>query len=179
MDPKEYIQRVLDGDQEAFSAIVETYQSMVFALCLSVLKNRELAEEAAQDTFVKVYRKLGTFEDKSSLKTWIYRIGYHTAIDYTRKRRMQVQELDSQYNLSDSASNMQEELEQDERVRGLKKAIGLLKDEQALIITLYYLEEKNVKEICEILGLTDSNVKIKLFRARKALKKVLESTSNE
>ena len=175
MDPKAYIQRVLDGDQEAFAFIVQTYQSMVYSLCLSVLKNKELAEEAAQDTFVKVYRKLGTFEDKASLKTWIYRIGYHTAIDYTRKRRILTQELDTQYSLSDDARNMQESLEQDEGTRKLKAAISRLKDEQAMIITLYYLEEKNVKEICSILGMTDSNVKIKLFRARKALKAILES----
>ncbi len=165
----------------AFADLVEKYQSMVYTICLNVVKSEPLAEEAAQDTFVKVYRKIGSFEQQASFKTWLYRIAYNTAIDYYRKKRVKLISMDEEDSVPvrDPSDNQQDYLERKEAHEVLHENIGKLPPDQSVILTLYYLEEKSVKDICECMGLTDSNVKIKLFRARKALRTLLEKTNKD
>jgi RNA polymerase sigma-70 factor (ECF subfamily) len=170
-----YIEAVIGGDQQAFSKLVEKYQNMVFHLCLQILKSRESAEEAAQDAFVKAYRKLHLFERRSSFKTWLYRITYRTAVDYSRKRAMHFEDTDEvverKYMASDEAGPLQKMI-QDEKGDLILEGIRKLKPDLATIITLFYLEEKSVKEIGKIMRQSESNIKIKLFRARKQLKEI-------
>ncbi len=152
------------------------YQAMVFSICFNVLKQREVAEEAAQDVFVKVYKKLRTFEQRSSFKTWIYRIAFRTAIDFQRKKKLLTTSIDQDerpLQLADSNQSSLEAIEQEEQFRNLEEAITQLGSEESVIVSLYYFEEKNVREVGEVLGLTESNVKIKLFRARKKLKTIM------
>lgn len=177
IDIKSHIEKVLSGNSQAFEKIVLEYQSMVFSICLNMLKQRHLAEEAAQDVFVKVYTKLSSFEERSSFKTWIYRIAFRTAIDHQRKKKLLTTSIDQDdhpLQLTDGSRNSLEELESEDRRNALEDAIRKLDGEDSVLVALYYFEEKNIKEVCEALGLTESNVKIKLFRARKKLKTLLE-----
>ncbi len=177
-DIKVYIDDVLAGNTQAFEKIVLQYQSMVFSICFNVLKQRVVAEEAAQDVFVKVYKKLSSFEERSSFKTWIYRIAFRTAIDHQRKRKLLTTSIDQEdrpLQLADGSKTSQEAMEMVDRQTALESAIRKLDGEDSVLISLYYFEEKNVKEVSEVLGLTESNVKIKLFRARKKLKVLLEN----
>lgn len=155
--------------------IVEQYGDLVMTLCRKILVDKHLAEEATQDTFIKAYKNLDKFREDSSLRTWIYRIAYNTAIDYRRRRKRKVMAMDeitarvSQTDLKDG----QTRLEEKEESRRVSRAISKLPADQAALINLYYLEEKKIKEVCEITGLTESNVKIRLFRARKQLAEIL------
>ena len=150
---------------------------MVYGLCLKILKQPSLAEEAAQDVFVKAYQKLASFKAHSTFKTWIYQITYRTAIDYFRKQKDIWAALPEDREHSawiEPSADPQQIIERRESNEEMMLALQRLPAEQAVILQLYYLEEKNIKEVVQITGLTESNVKIKLYRARKALRKILE-----
>lgn len=167
---KYYIERVLRGDINAFTYLVDEYKGMVYTIALRMLKNSEDAEELAQDTFVKAFNSLKNFKFESKFSTWLYRITYNGAISKLRKKQIEV------YNVEDtvlpdsevvSAYNAINELTRNEQKKYINETIEKLKEDDALIITLYYLQENTIEEICEITGLTLSNVKVKLHRARK------------
>lgn len=160
--------------------ILDQYGDLVMTICKRILIDQRLAEEATQDTFIKAYKNLDRFRGDCSLKTWIYRIAYHTAIDYSRKKKQQLVSFEeiSFDGPNDSTENPHRNMEDREQQIWIQKSIGRLPTEQAALITLYYLEEKNVKEVSEITGLSESNVKIKLFRARKSLAGILVKSQN-
>ena len=149
-------------------------------LSMRVLNDRMMAEEACQDTFLKVYHGLRDFRADATLKTWIYRIAYRTAIDYSRKKKRQARltELDRKAEEVFENPDTLGELQSEERASWVQRAIASLPADQAALVSIYYLREKSVKEVCAITGLTESNVKIKLFRARKSLKSILAETKN-
>lgn len=158
----------------AYKALVEKYQGAVFTVCLRVSKNRENAEEIAQDVFVMAFSKLQELQERNKFKAWLLKIAYSRAIDFVRKRQLEVVELSkvNEGHFEDRKTPLTWVLEQD-KTRFIRKIIDRLPQEEASVISLYYLEEQTVKEIAEITGLSVSNVKIKLFRARKELKKLL------
>jgi RNA polymerase sigma factor (sigma-70 family) len=85
-----YIEKVLNGQTQYFSYIVEKYQNIVFSIALKVLRNREEAEEMAQESFIKAYKSLNTFKRKAKFSTWLYRITYNNCISEVRKRKIKV-----------------------------------------------------------------------------------------
>ncbi|MEZ4956926.1 MAG: sigma-70 family RNA polymerase sigma factor [Saprospiraceae bacterium] len=170
------IKKTLGGDKSAFGTLVEQYQGYVFSVTMKVLKNREEAEEAAQDSFVKAYRALASFEQRSKFGTWLYQIAWRTAIDRYRSRPRISQSLDDDYSfmqVADSEATPEQQLQQQNTRSVIQRALGQMKANDAALLTLYYLNEQSVKEIAEITGLTESNVKVKLFRLRDTLKSVL------
>jgi len=167
---KYYIERVIKGDVNAFSYLVDKHKGMVYTIALRMLKNSEDAEELAQDTFVKAFSSLKNFKFESKFSTWLYRITYNGAVSKLRKKQIEVYDVedavlpDSEVVSTYSAIN---ELTRNEQKKYINEAIENLKEDDALILTLYYLQENTIEEICEITGLTLSNVKVKLHRARK------------
>ena len=165
------IKEVLGGKSEQFEHILDRYSGQVFNLIAHIVPCKEDAEELTQDVFIKVFRLLSTFKEESSFSTWIYRIATNTALSAARKMKHDTLHLD------DAAySNIPEEIidealdnDSEEQLQRLSDAIEMLcADEQALI-TLYYINEKPIAEVASVLGLTASNVKIKLHRIRKKL----------
>lgn len=170
------IKKTLQGDKNAFGVLVGQYQDYVFSVTLKVLKNREEAEEAAQDAFVKAYRALSSFEQRSKFGTWLYQIAWRTAIDRYRSRPKFSQSLDddkSHLQVIDHEATPEQQVQQQNARSLIEQALGQLKPQDATLLTLYYLNEQSVKEISDITGLTESNVKVKLFRLRNSLKNVL------
>ncbi|MEO8820981.1 MAG: sigma-70 family RNA polymerase sigma factor [Ginsengibacter sp.] len=88
-----YINSVIDGDTNAFATLVDRYKNMVFSLSLKMLQNREEAEEAAQDTFIKVYKSLNRFKGDSKFSTWIYKITYNNCLDSLKLQKEREQLL--------------------------------------------------------------------------------------
>lgn len=167
-----YIKKIIDGDTNSFGIIVERYQNMVFSLALKMLKHREESEEVSQDTFIKVYKSLSKFNGESKFSTWIYRIAYNTCLDRIKKN--------SKYNndveINDITSNQIfqteskfDSLETKERSIIVKECMDKLPEDERVIMHLFYFEELSLKEIVEIVSMTEGNVKVKLFRARKKL----------
>jgi RNA polymerase sigma-70 factor (ECF subfamily) len=170
------INETLKGNNASFRTLVEKYQNYVFTVAFKVLKNREEAEEAAQDAFLKAYKALAGFEQRSKFATWLYQIAWRTAIDRYRARPAGTQSIDNEKSflqIKDEAPSPAGQLQRQNLKKIVQSALDRMKPEDATLITLYYLNEQSVKEIAEVTGLTESNVKVKLFRLRDALKTLL------
>ena len=172
-DDTYYIEKVLKGQTSYFSYIVERYKDIVFSIALKVLKNREDAEELAQESFIKAFKSLNTFKGKAKFSTWIYRITYNTCISEVRKKRMRFTSTDD-IQIQDEAEEMNlEGIPEENREMIVKAALEKLPEDEYMLVLLYYFEEQSVDEIKSITGLTESNVKVKLHRARKKLYTIL------
>ena len=167
-----YIAEVLRGNPEAFSPIVEKYRQLAFSLSMKITRNREDAEEAAQDAFVKAYKSLESFKGGAAFRTWFFRIVYTTAIYRVRRSKQFTVSLED-YKLSDNdildTENAIGQMNAEERSLQLHKAMEMLAPEESAILNLYYFEDLPVEEIAIIMDLSASNVKVKLFRTRKKL----------
>ena len=174
------IKRVLKGSQAAYSILVTRYQPYVFTLVLRYVHEREVAEELAQDIFVKAYRYLPDFRGNSKFSTWLYTIVHTTCISHTRKKATPVvypgdDVMPHHDRAYDDVKNPFEQLEQKDLRLLVEAAIRRLPDADAEVIALFYLGEQSVEEISLITGITPSNVKVRLFRARQKLKEILET----
>ena len=172
------IARVLNGDHNAYSALVERYQNYVFTISLRYVKAREDAEEVSQDIFIKAYRSLADFRGTAKFSTWLYTVVNTTCITFLRKKRLEVQSLDNEkvFEMAenkDSGFNANQ-VEQKSRVGMVNQAIGLLNPDDAEIITLFYKNEQSLEEIGQILGLEPNTAKVRLHRARTRLKEKME-----
>jgi RNA polymerase sigma-70 factor (ECF subfamily) len=167
-----YIERVINGDVSAYSSLVEKHKNLVFSIAVKILSNREDAEEIAQDTFLKAYASLKSFEKKSKFSTWLYRIAYNGAISKKRKKKLDAVEIDDQimFNYStDEISYNVHQIQESEQIQLIDKALLTLPEDDNLLITLFYKSEHSIEDISYITGLTQSNVKVKLHRIRKKL----------
>jgi RNA polymerase sigma factor (sigma-70 family) len=177
VDDQHYIHLVREGDTNAFAVLVNRYKDMVFTLSLKMLKDREEAEEIAQDTFLKIYKSLSKFNGESKFSTWIYKVAFNTCLDRLKKnKRLQPvagmdaftgQEVISLMNVLDS-------IEERERKQMIQDCLHGLPGEDSFLLTLYYFEEQSVEEIAKIIGINPNNVKIRLYRSRKKLAALLK-----
>ena len=168
-----YIERVLKGDTQYFSHLVDKYKDIVFSIALKVLRNREDAEEMAQESFIKAYKSLHTFKGDAKFSTWLYRITYNNCISEVRKKKLKIVSTDD-VQISDEPEEMNfDGIPAENRAKYVKAALDKLPEDEYALILLYYFEDKSVEEIGEITKLSESNVKVKLFRARKKLYSIL------
>ena len=174
----ELIKQVLAGDQGAYAELVKRHQRFVFTLALRFSKNREDAEEIAQDCFVKAYRSLNSFQQTAKFSTWMYTIVYTTSMTFLRKKRLDTQSIDSEdshIQLENQVSSFNaDQVEQKSKYAYLNMAIDQLLPDDAAIITLFYKGEQSLEEIAKALGMESNTVKVKLHRARHRLKEKLE-----
>jgi len=174
-----YIDKILDGDTNAFTVLVDRYKDLVFTLALRMLKHREEAEEVAQDTFIKVYKSLNKFKGDSKFSTWIYRVAYNTCLDRIKKNKRQQYTVEiNEYTEHQvkTIDNALDQMEAKEREQSMQDCLALLPSEDSFLLTLYYFEEQSLEEIGKVVGLKPNNVKVKLFRGRKKLATILKKT---
>ncbi len=176
-DDTYYINQVLRGNVNAFSFLVNKHKRMAYTLALKLVQIPEDAEEIAQDAFVKAYQSLKDFKGESKFTTWLYKIIYHTSISRLRKKQKDIISIDDDQNGNFDVRETDHFLTQltiEEQNTLVRTAIDRLLDEERALITLYYMNECSIKEITSITGDGESNVKIKLFRARKKLWEMLK-----
>ncbi len=167
------IQQCLKGNMFSFEKLLSKYQNQMFSVCLSILKNRDEAQEATQDTFIKMHRSLHLFNSESKFSSWLYKIAYRTSLDYIRKRKP-TKELDDSTKNGLMSDDVNSKLDAKELSQLLIKLLNLLPSQDAALIRMFYLEEMSIKELEEITGMGTSNVKVKLFRARKKLSELVK-----
>jgi len=174
------IERVQQGDTKAFSYLVGKYQDVVFSIALKVLKNREDAEEMAQETFIKAYRSMASFRGRSKFSTWLFSIAYNTCITSVRKKKIRTKSIDD-VQVNDEEENWDKSgLSEEERSKMLEMALKRLPEEEYTMILLFYYEDLGIEDVSKVMGLTESNVKVRLFRARKKLHAIMhELMKNE
>ncbi len=174
----ELIQRVLDGDDTAFSALVRKYQRSVHALAWRKVGDFHIAEDITQDAFLKAYQGLSTLKEPQSFGSWLYVITANQCKAWRRKRRTWMQSLEdtssAQLEKATYSGHIIEENEQmtEETQREfVKKLLAKLQESDRTVITLYYLGGMTYEEISNFLGVSVGAIKSRLHRARQRLKK--------
>lgn len=170
---KDLVARVLKGNTRDYALLVDKYKDLAFTVAFRILDNREDAEEVSQDAFVKAYANLVQFRNQSLFSTWLFRIVYNTAVSKKRLKKVNVRSLDDVHQTITEDENVMSQHEEEENKRLLHKAMQQLPEDERTMITLFYLNESSVDEIHRITGLSKSNVKVRLFRARKKLHELL------
>ena len=152
-------------------SLLNTYGQQVFILVARIVSNQEDAEELTQDVFLKAFQHLSSFKGTSSFSTWIYSIAYNTAISSARKKKFDTFVMDDTLlaNISDTQVDEALNDEGEEQIAKLNRAMEQLDSEEQALISLFYYEEKTLNEVALILGLTESNAKVKLHRIRKKI----------
>lgn len=174
----EWLQRAIQGDEEAFTRVVETYQRPVYNLCFRMLGQAEEAEDAAQETFWRAYQYLRRYDPQRSFTTWLLSIAAHYCIDQQRKRRRPVLALDilPDEDVPDPSPSPEKAYGRtEERARVQKMLTGLGEQDRAAIILRYWYDFSE-EEIAAALHLTVPAVKSRLFRARKELAQAWETS---
>ncbi|MEP0713545.1 MAG: sigma-70 family RNA polymerase sigma factor [Algoriphagus sp.] len=168
----QYIEKTLRGNLNAYGQLILKHEKFAFTLALRLLKNREEAEEATQDAFMKAFHSLKTFEGNAKFTTWLYKIVYNEALGRLRKTKSYSVSLEQVVENADESSvylDGLKSLQLNERKELLQQGLDCLKPAESAVLTLFYLEEQSIKEIEEIMSLTSSNIKILLHRGRKNL----------
>jgi RNA polymerase sigma-70 factor, ECF subfamily len=174
------VQRVQARDEMAFREIVERYQSKVFSIIYGILRNRNDAEDIAQQVFAKVYFSIKNFDSRSSLLTWIYKITVNECYDYLRKKRVRKLVYESDFTQEDAdrmqssepavdgAAPVDTQLAQRDLIM---KLLGKIPEEERSLILLKEVEGHSVEELAQMTGMNENTIKVKLFRTRQKLLK--------
>ncbi len=164
----ELLQRALQGEDAAYSRLVETYQTPVFNLCYRMLGDEIEAEDAAQETFWRAYQNLRRYDPQRSFITWILSIAAHYCIDQQRKRKHYAFPIDehTEETAPDPAPNPEKMVSQLDEDQILHRLINQLGPQDRAILILRYWHELPEDEIAQSLDLTVSAVKSRLHRAR-------------
>ncbi len=171
--------RILSGDDEAFSTLMRKHQKGVHALICRKIGDFQIAEEITQDTFIQVYKKLGTLKDPNRFSGWLYVIANRLCTNWIKRNKVKMGRLNMQ-SLEDTlpkeiqeASHLHHtETETANRRQNLvKMLLEKLPESERTVVTLYYLGEMTTKEIGKFLGVSVNTIKSRLHRARKRLQK--------
>jgi RNA polymerase sigma-70 factor (ECF subfamily) len=178
------ISRLRVGDLDAFEDLVAHFERPVYSLCLRLLGDAEEARDAAQDTFLKVYRGLNGFRGQAGLKTWIYRIAINQAMNqkrwWRRRRRDETISLDIARGDSETtlgnllpghAVSPEAQAISSEREQCIMRQLSEIKQEYRLALMLREIEELSYEEIAETLGISIGTVKSRIARGREELRR--------
>jgi len=178
-EEKKLIQKAARGNQAAFEALIQDCAGQVYGLALKMMKNREDAEDAAQEAFLKAWRSLSGFKGESRFSSWLYRLTYNTCLDQLRRRqRTQVislteQEEDEQTqaerDLADEGPGPEEQAISRERAAVVRREMDRLSDKLREPLLLRELGGRSYEEIAQALGISVGTVKSRISRARQAL----------
>lgn len=182
-DDDRIIERVLAGDTRAFALLVDRHREKAMTLALRMLKNREDAEEALQDAFVRAFRSLDRFERKSRFSTWLYRIVFNVCFSVQRKQgtagiffEEDAPAMAVHYRRADRPDVACEGAEFE---RIVQESIDSLPPVYGTIFTLYFVNDMSYEEIAEVAGLPINTVKTRLFRARGLLRAAVAMRFND
>lgn len=167
-----FLEKAIRGDKAGLEYLVSAYKNLAYTIAIRIVLNREDAEEVVQDAFMKAFASLSKFKKASKFSTWLYRIVYNTALTSKASRRISVVDLNGRFVNEQyiSVENQQWDLTRDtERKKYVEIALGRLSEEDRLIITLHYIGELSISEICEIVNMKKSAVKMRLLRGRDQL----------
>jgi len=180
-----WVLRARAGDDEAFTRLVEAYQNPVYNLAYRMLGSPTEAEDAAQETFVRVYARLSTYDPQRKFSSWILSIASHYCVDRLRRRHgntVSMEEIMSWRWLPDDKPKPEERTLAHEESATIQRLLSELPDQHRLVIILRYWQDMSYEEIAEVTGSTVSAVKSRLHRAREQMAQRLgevEGTAEE
>jgi RNA polymerase sigma-70 factor (ECF subfamily) len=179
------LEKLRAGDRAEYARLVDTYYPLVYRLAIKMLGNAQDAEDILQESFIKIFRHIGTFDGRSSLSTWIYRIATNEALMFLRKQRPEVvsveepgeteSEEQDPLQIVDFCCLPEEELMSAEAQVQLDQAVDGLPASLRIVFVLRDLQALSTRETAEVLGLSEMAVKTRLSRARLRLRDSLSS----
>ena len=170
----EIIERVARGNTEAFGLLVGRYTDRLYTLAVRITNDREAAQDIVQEAFIRAYNKLDGFRCQCAFSSWIFRIAYNLSIGSCRRRgrRPLVRLTDREVRAADNATA--EGPYDEECVGRMRRALDRLSAEERALVTLYYEEERQMAEIAAIVGITETNAKVRLHRVRQRIRRYME-----
>lgn len=160
---KELIRKAQKGDKYSLNQLINNHKDLAFSIAFKYLKNKEDSEDIVQDSFVIVLNSIKSFRNESKFSTWLYTIIYRECLKHI-KRSDQSEDYVPEY-IS---------LDQEDENKDVNKTIGklmeVLSKNEFLVVTLFYLEEKKIKDISKITNFSKANIKVLLHRARLKMK---------
>ncbi|NVM01446.1 MAG: sigma-70 family RNA polymerase sigma factor, partial [Candidatus Helarchaeota archaeon] len=183
MNELEIIEEIKQDKSEYFKELVDKYKNMVFRICFGFVKNKEDAEDIAQDVFFTIYKNIKNFKFESKISTWIYRIAVNRSLNHIRKRKLP--RIFSKINLKEGNVDEYAEIPAsedssadfkvitDEKKRIIYKVLNGLPSNQRIAFTLYNIKGLTYEEIAEIMGCSISAVESRMHRAKMNLQKRL------
>lgn len=183
-DDWELLAQAGDGDEAAFRSLVERHQDRLVRLCQRILHDREEALDAAQEVFIKTYRKAGKLEPKGELFTWLYRVASNHCLNKLRRRRiirfLPIGDSHDEETVwlepADQSPAPDQQLAARERWQATANAISRLPESQRAVLVLAKFEGFSYRQIAETLQITEGAVESRLFRAMRNLSKAQDST---
>ncbi len=173
---EELVRRFVAGDTDAFTELMAAHEDRVFAICMRMLRDREAALDAVQDTFIAVFRKAGRFSGRSAFSTWLYRVAVNTCYDSLRRqRRRPTVPLPEHSDPADSAG--EDDFRSVEVRPDIAAALAELPAEFRAAVVLADLEDLPLQEVGDILGVPVGTVKSRVFRGRRLLAEALGNLS--
>ncbi|HTT68481.1 MAG TPA: sigma-70 family RNA polymerase sigma factor [Gemmatimonadales bacterium] len=183
---QEVVELAKAGKETAYRELLRRYERPVFSLIFRMVRDRSLAEDLAQETFVKVLNALGSYRPEYKFSSWIFKIANNAAIDQLRRRELDTLSLDGSpeartadeieataLQATDRAESPLEELESRETGAAIERAIGRLRPEYRTCILLRHVEGRSYEEIAEVMDLPLGTVKTYIHRARLELREYL------
>lgn len=177
------IEQALKGEQKAYRELTERHRPAIFHIIYKIVRDRETANDLAQETFMKAFSSLATYRSEYRFSTWLYKIAANCSIDFLRKKRIQALSLDR--NLEDESGSREmdvpdysyhpgRDLERKEQRFSIKEAIESLPEKYQEVIIYRHQDDKSYEEIADLLDIPLGTVKARIFRARELLKKKLK-----
>ena len=185
---RELVRRAKAGDEEAFTELVNLYSRRIYNLALRIVRRTDEAADVLQETFIKVFEKIDTFDGRSDFFTWLYRIATNLSLMKLRKNKRTVlsdEDIEQQFDRPDTTTIQEWQslplkgMLSAEFRRHLDEAVDSLPEIYQSVFILRDLENLSIKETSKILGITETNVKVRLKRARMYLREKLSSYMNE
>ena len=182
MDDLKIIESCLLGNTQIFSQLIGTYKNMVYNLAYRMSNNSQEAEDISQESFLRAYQSLARFNPSYKFSTWLYQITLNIIRDRFKKKELNYVSLNTPIETDDSefypqpvdlTNNPEEIITQKENIQAIQKAIYSLPLKYREIVVLRHLQDLSYIEIANILKLPTGTVKVRLYRAREQLKKIL------
>jgi RNA polymerase sigma-70 factor (ECF subfamily) len=181
----EMMLRVKAGDDSAFNYLVQKYRRPMISFMYRMAHNSAVAEDLAQEVFLRVYRSRTNYEPSAKFSTWLYRIATNLGVNYARDTRHErpenitnLDEPDAESgqtpDLADKAPNIEEEILRRERLAAIRKKVDALPERQKMAVLMHKYQQMDYKQISEILKLSESATKSLLFRAYETLRTQLK-----
>ncbi len=178
---EQLINMSVKGDASAFGVLVERYQNKAYAISVKIVQNHDDALDCVQDSFIKAFRSLSTFNFQSSFNTWLYRIVTNTSLDLLRKNKKYQSNIpiekplsgddDDDYfiQIEDRKADVENIAVSNQTVIAVREAISQLSEDLKKVILLFEIEQFSLIEVSKILNIPVGTVKSRLFRAREKL----------
>ncbi|MEW6685503.1 MAG: sigma-70 family RNA polymerase sigma factor [Candidatus Edwardsbacteria bacterium] len=167
----ELIHRFKNGEEKAFDELVKRHQKKIYFLILRIVRHPEDAADLAQETFIRAYRSLMKFKEKSEFYTWLHKIAVNLSLNFKRRKPLE-ESLNTIHEMNEDI--LEEEINHKRRQEMIRKAVEKLPVKQRAVFVMHYYEEMPHQEIAEVMGRTVGSVKANYFQAVQKLRKMLQ-----